>query len=291
MLSFKKIAIVGSTGMVGKELQTFLLNHPIKKFSSRTPLSKSSFEDLDLAFFCSSNKISKEWVPVALASNTFVIDLSSAYREDPQIPLVIPEINGHLLENNPRLVSSPNCTASILSLALFPLHKLFGIKKIILSSYQAISGAGRKSYEELLSQTAKKEGPLAFNLYLHPGDEEEKVVFETRKIFNLPALPISATCVRVPTLRAHSISVFAEFSSPVELGDAKKVLQHQPGIALEQVTPQEASGKEEVFVGRIRKESSHALHLWIVGDQLLKGAALNAFQIAKNLQPLYHMET
>lgn len=274
MFGTKKIAVVGPTGMVGKELQTLLKNTPIKKISRD---SDFNFEECDLIFFCTGSEVSKKFIPEALKTDACVIDLSSAYREDPQVPLVIPEINGHLLKEKPQLISSPNCTASILLMALFPLHRLYGLQRIILSSYQAVSGAGRKATEALLA----REHPL--DLHLHPGNEEKKIALETRKILELPDLIVSATCVRVPVLRAHSISVFAEFANPVELEEANRALQNQKGVILANKTPHEASHQKEIFVGRIRKENTHSLHLWIVGDQLLKGAALNALQIATTL--------
>lgn len=297
MFNFKKTAVVGSTGMVGSELQNLLDEKAIKCFASTQKegaetLCETSFEDLDFAFFCAGSAVSKKWIPVALNSGTRVVDLSSAYRTDPAIPLIIPEINGHLLEQKPQLVSSPNCTTSIMLMALNPLHKLFGVKQLTLSTYQAFSGAGRRDTEALLAQTGDylntgKPGPFAFNLFLHPGDEEEKMVFETRKILNLPQLPISATCVRVPTLRAHSISLYAEFLNPVDLELAERALQQTEGVIYAPATPQQASYQHNIFVHRVRKESSHALNLFIIGDQLLKGAALNAFQIAKKLSIFY----
>ena len=279
MLNTKNIAVVGSTGMVGKELLTLLNNHPVINFARGFEFN---FENIDLVFFCAGSEVSKKWIPKALNSNARVIDLSSAYREDPNVPLVIPEINGHLLEKNPPLISSPNCTTSIMLMALFPLHKLFGLRRIILSSYQAVSGAGRKALETLLAQ----EDP--FDLHLHPGDEEEKVTFEVRKILELLELAVSATCVRVPVLRAHSISLFAEFASPVSEEEARNALQKQNGVVLANKTPYAASNQHDIFVGRVRKENSNSLHLWIVGDQLLKGAALNAFQIAQKITTTYN---
>ncbi len=279
MLNTKNIAVVGSTGMVGKELLTLLKNRSVKTFSRESNLD---FENSDLIFFCTGSAVSKKLIPIALSSGAQVIDLSSAYREDPNVPLVIPEINGHLLEKEPQLVSSPNCTASIMLMALFPLHKLFGLRRIILSSYQAVSGAGRKATEALLS----RECPL--DLHLHPGDEEKKVTFEVRKILELPKLAVSATCVRVPVLRAHSISLFAEFASPIDEEAARRALQNQNGVTLANKTPAAASNQHDIFVGRVRKENSNSLHLWVVGDQLLKGAALNAFQIAQNLSTTYN---
>ena len=279
MLNTKNIAVVGSTGMVGKELLTLLNKTPVINFSRG---SEFNFENIDLVFFCAGSDVSKEWIPTALNSSARVIDLSSAYREDPDVPLVIPEINGHLLKKDPQLISSPNCTASIMLMALSPLHKLFGLQRIILSSYQAVSGAGRRALEALLA----REDP--FDLHLHPGDEEKKVTFEVRKILELPELAISATCVRVPVERAHSISLFAEFASPVDEEEAIRALQKQKGVVFANKTPYAASNQHDIFVGRVRKENSNSLHLWVVGDQLLKGAALNAFQIAQNLPTTYN---
>ncbi len=276
---FMHIAIIGATGLVGREILTLLTK---RKFpSSKTSLfAKSSHQNIDtadwasidLAFFAAGSAVSKSYIPKALGAGCRVIDSSSAFRQT--APLIIPEINGPLIENAP-LVSSPNCTTSIMLMALFPLHQHTPINRIIVSTYQAASGGGYPLMQKL------QNDPLNYPLHLHTGGEEEKMRFETRKILNLPNLPISCRCVRVPVMRAHCLSVHVEFDKPIP--NAETLLQNAPGIKLISApTPHDASTREDILCDiRQDLDNPHAYELWIVGDQLLKGAALNAVQIAE----------
>lgn len=321
------VAIIGATGVVGREIAHLLLTRsfPLRTLScyasSRSagktvesipvkPLQDDSFQKVDLIFFCAGASVSRKYIPLALKSGARVIDCSSAFRADPDVPLVIPEINPHAITEHHRLIASPNCAATILLLPLFPLHRLYRAKRIIVSTYQAASGGGASLMNELKKETLsflKEEpyqhqlpSPYAFNLFLHTSDlhedgyveEEKKILFEVRKILEDPLIRLSATCVRVPVLRAHAVSANVEFHRPANLEEAHSALHAMPGLRLFEdraknrfPTPRDATGIDEVLCGRVRFDSSHptALEFWAVGDQLLKGAALNAFQIAKLL--------
>jgi aspartate-semialdehyde dehydrogenase len=317
---------VGATGAVGAEILRLLeeRNFPLKNlrcFASHKSLGKSvlfkgeeiplgvlkkgCFSSSQLAFFCAGSTISKEWL--AEAKDCFVIDSSSAFRSDPSVPLIIPEINAHALKNH-KVVASPNCAATILLMPLFTLHRLFQVKRVIVSTYQAASGAGAWLLRELKSETlAHLENrpyahqlpfPYAFNLYPHNSklqengyvEEEIKMLQETRKILEDDTIQLSATCVRVPVLRAHSVSANVEFRKPFSLEKVYEALEDVPGLKLFEdrlqnrfATPFDATGKEDVYCGRFRIDPSqpNTLEFWAVGDQLLKGAALNAVQIAE----------
>lgn len=316
------IAITGATGVVGRELSRLLetRNFPINNlflFASKKSEGKTLFfnnqqivippfsaiykKKIDILFNCVSSSLTKKFLPKITNANK-IIDLSSAYRD--KAPLIVPEINSELLNSSIKLISSPNCVASLLVMALYPLTKLKPLKRVIVSSYQAASGGGQKLLDDLLTQTQNyyqnqnEDLPYAFNLYLHPSpsngnfysDEEQKVIEETRKILNIKDLPLSVTCVRVPTLRAHSLSVNIEFIDSVDTNKIKDALKNFSGITVKDSAPyisaQEASFKHSVYISRIRKDlsSPSAIELWICGDQLLKGAALNAVQIAEHLQ-------
>ncbi len=311
----KKIALFGATGVVGKELLALLLEKkvPVENlflFASRKKnlsLQGSSFfidsipsslPKVDIAFLCAGSSISEKlWN--AFEKTTYVIDLSSKFRMDPHTPLIIPEINLEEIQNHKK-ITSPNCVATLLCLALFPLHQKYTLKKVILSTYQAASGGGSLLMEKLLVQTKaflqKKplKDPYAFNVYPHESpmqengyaEEEIKIQEETKKILKLPSLCISATSIRVPVFRSHSISVHAEFEKKPLLQEVRNLLQKAPGISFLQdnfPTPFYTDQKREVFCGRIRSPSPYSLEMWIVGDQLLKGAALNAVQIGETL--------
>lgn len=301
----KTVAVVGSTGAVGKEIVRLLkARHfpyqTLLEFNRQAPIT---LEGVDLAFFAAGSQVSKDWIPTAKCT---CIDLSSAYRDTH--PLIIPEINRHAIYG--KLLTSPNCATTILLMSLFPLHRLFGVKRIVVSTYQAASGAGRKLMDELKEETkAHLEErpykhllpfPYAFNLFPHNSpldengyvDEELKILRETRKILEDDTIQISATCVRVPVLRAHSIAVNVEFKSPFSLDQVYEALRGVMGLKLFEdraknrfATPLDASGKEDVFCGRFRIDPSqpNTLEFWAVGDQLLKGAALNAVQIAEQI--------
>jgi len=317
------ISVVGASGIVGLELLKLLESKkfPISRlsiygsdqsfkkevtFSSQKirvrKLSEATFTDDDLVFFCTPSEISKKYVPVALKSAKNVIDLSSAYREDKNACLCIPGINQNLIKRN-RLFASPNCVASILSLVLFPLHKLFKLKTIIASTYQAVSGGGYNLLNTLIQDTkaeltGQKKQSSAFNVYLHNSNtfddgynaEEKKIISELKQILDLPDLAISVTAARVPSLRCHSISCHIITENKVDIKKAESVIKSTPGVKTIEgptfATCNDAANQESIFCSRIRKVpfNDNALELWVVGDQLLKGAALNAYQIANFLQ-------
>ena len=271
-----------------------------------------SFKGLDMAIFSSGSDISIKYAEDARKQGCVVIDNSSAFRMDPQVPLVIPEINLSDLEDHKGIIANPNCSTAVTLMGLYPLHKRFGIKRLITSTYQAVSGAGAAGLTTLLneldeSQTSEPNPqdspfpyPIAYNLIPHIDDfrddgytkEELKMRNESRKILGLPKLPVSCTCVRVPVKRAHSISVNAEFQSSVNVPDARKAIESFAGAELWDIPnsgrypmPLGYAEKEDCGVGRLRIDHAlpNGLAFWVVGDQLWKGAALNAIQIAESL--------
>jgi aspartate-semialdehyde dehydrogenase len=314
----KTVAVIGATGAVGQEVVRLLIARrfpfaQLHLFASPRSVGKEvlgypveplkSLADVDLAFFCAGSAISKEWIPKA---SCLCVDSSSAFRA--QVPLVIPEINAHAIQG--RVIASPNCAATVLLMPLFTLHRLFGVKRIVTSTYQAASGAGAHLLHELQEETrAHLEKrpyahtlpfPYAFNLFPHNSplhadgyvEEERKMRTETRKILEDETIQVSATCVRVPILRAHSVAANVEFKRPFTLEAIYRALGNVPGLRLFEdreknrfPTPFDVTGKEEVFCGRFRIDPSqpNTLEFWAVGDQLLKGAALNAVQIAELL--------
>lgn len=329
----KAVGIVGATGAVGAELIQVLadLKFPVGSlhlFASErsagktvtTPFGEKTIETfsveaagkMDVVLLAVSGEFAKQYAP-ALAERTLVIDNSSAFRLDKDVPLVIPEINGDAvktLRRNHQLVANPNCTTAIAAMALWPLHKAFGLKKVIVSSYQATSGAGIEGMNELLEETRRSlDGeaaqakvfahPMAFNVIPHIDSfqdngytrEEMKVTWETQKIFGAPDIKISCTAVRVPTLRVHSEAITIETERPVTPEAARAVLAGAPGVDLVDdpanklyPMPLTATRKHNIEVGRIRQSlifEGHGLDLFVAGDQILKGAALNAVQIAQ----------
>lgn len=242
-----------------------------------------------------------------------VIDNSSAFRLDPDVPLVVPEVNSDALRGHRGLIANPNCTAIILAVALWPLHRARRLRRVVVSTYQAVSGAGARALAELESQTRDVLAgrpprptvfpvPCAFNVFSHDSPvgpdgcngEETKVIQETRKMFAAPALPIAVTCIRVPVRRAHTESVAAEFAEPLDVADARQLLTAAPGVRVVDdpaagrfPTPLDATGQDDVLVGRLRQDMSipdrRGVQLLCCGDQLRKGAALNAVQIAQLL--------
>jgi len=318
----KIVAVIGATGAVGQEIVRLLIERqfPFEKlrcFASPKSVGQKihsipvealeNLEGIDIAFFCAGSAISKQWIPNA---KCLCIDSSSAFRMEASVPLVIPEINAHALKNHQGLIASPNCAATILLMPLFALHRLFGVKRIVTSTYQAASGAGAHLLRELQAETSAflenrpyqhtLPYPYAFNLYPHNSalhesgyvEEEVKMLYETRKILEDDQIQLSATCVRVPVLRAHSVSANVEFKRPFTLDAIYCALNDVPGLKIFEerernrfATPIDATGKNEVFCGRFRIDPSqpNTLEFWAVGDQLLKGAALNAVQIAESL--------
>lgn len=317
-----QVAIIGAKGVVGQEIVSLLHTKKLP-FTELTlfgreesilsyrenifPIVRLLTENIasyDLAFFCAGAHVSEKFIPEFRKKTHLVIDLSSHFRIEPEVPLIVPEVNIEQAYNHSGLIASPNCIAIIASLALHPLHQQYKLKRAIITTYQAASGAGYKAVEALLQETqhylTKQTSnpsffavPYAFNLFLHnsPIDafgysaEERKVQKELQKILSIPNCPISPTCVRVPTLRAHSVSINAEFTHDILLADVIDIIKNSPGVQYcPNATPQMASKQEDIFCGRLRRDSSiNGLDMWIIGDQLLKGAALNAYQIAEHV--------
>ncbi len=327
------VAVVGATGMVGRTFISILQerNFPIDELkllaSKRSigqklkfrdqeiaveELTSNSFNGVDIALFSAGAGISCKFAPIAADSGTTVIDNSSAFRMDENIPLIVPEVNPHALKPDHKIIANPNCSTIQMVVAAKPLHDKAKIKRLVISTYQSVSGKGKDAVDEMMRQTkaflnsekiTPKEFPhqIAFNMlpqidvFDENGDtkEEIKMINETRKIMCEPDLAITATCVRVPVSSSHCVSLNAEFENPITPENARAVLSDFPGIIVmdnpaENVypTPAFGGGKDEVFVGRIRKDLSvkNGLNLWIVSDNLRKGAALNTIQIAELLK-------
>lgn len=327
-----RIGIVGATGAVGRELLAVLADRghtpgELRLFASERSvgrklefsgrsydlqvLTDKCFTNLDWAFFSAGAAVSRRWARQAVAAGALVIDNSSAFRLEPDVPLVVPEVNAHSVAEHHGLIANPNCVAALLTVAIWPLHQLSPLLRLIVSTYQSVSGAGRRAMVELEQQTAdhlagrpvRPEAlphPIAFNLFSHASEvdqtgynaEERKVIAETRKVLALPELPISITCIRVPVLRAHSLSITATFDRPISEDQARDAIRRAPGLRLVDdrpgnrfPMPSECSGRDEVLVGRIRRDlgqpDGRGLQLFVCGDQLRKGAALNAVQIAE----------
>jgi aspartate-semialdehyde dehydrogenase len=333
--SHPSVAVVGATGAVGTELIACLeqRNFPLRQLrlfaSDRSAgralsyrgdslpvqaLTEQALADTEIALFCAGSTISQRYVPAAVQRGSVVIDNSSAFRMDRAVPLVVPEVNAEVIGAHRGIIANPNCVAIISVVPLWPLHRVFGIRRVIASTYQAASGAGAAAMEELRQSTrAALAGetlrprvlrhPYAFNLYSHDtavdpatgaNEEETKVARELRKIMSAPDLRVSVTCIRVPVLRAHAVALTVEFERPITLAAARELLALAPGVrVVDDIAanhfpmPIEATGQGDVLVGRIRHDSSdpsgHSLALFVAGDQLLKGAALNAVQIAERL--------
>jgi len=333
------IAVVGATGAAGSELLRVLerRNFPVASLraigSERSAgksvrfrgesiavekLAEPSFNKIDIAFFSAGGDVSRNYVPIACQSDAIAIDKSSAFRMESHVPLVIPEINADDVHRHRGVIANPNCTTTVMLMALYPLHRVFGVRRVFAASYQAVSGSGMQGVEALtreVRQTRETESgyepgsttpatvfphPIAFNLLPHIDSflengytkEEAKMQDEARKIMHLPKLPVSATCVRVPVYRAHSVAVNAEFERPVSAEQAREVLSKAPGLELvdeprsnRYPMPLNVAGKDNCQVGRVRLDCAfeNGLSFWVSGDQLLKGAALNAVQIAELL--------
>lgn len=327
-----RVAILGATGAVGTELMELLAerNFPLsdlKLLASPRSAGKTmkfkgedllvgevgdrSFANVDIVLASAGGSTSKALAPQAVKAGAVVIDNSSAFRMDKQVPLVIPEVNPDAASHHQGIIANPNCTTILMAVAIYPLHKVRQIQRIVAATYQSASGAGARAMEEVKNQSQEilqgKEPtsevfpyPIAFNLFPHNSpmtangycEEEMKMVNETRKIFNAPQLRITATCVRVPVLRAHSEAINLEFDEPLSVKEAKEILSQSKGVRIVEdwqanyfPMPIDATGKDDVLVGRIRQDISHpnGLELWLCGDQIRKGAALNAVQIAELL--------
>ncbi len=326
------VAIMGATGAVGREIMEVLFDRkfPVKEltlFASHrsagktleTPFGNITIENsdnadytnIDIAFFAISGSWSKANAQKATDAGCYVIDNSSAFRYDDNVPLIIPEINSDAIGNS-LLIANPNCTTAIAAIPLYQIHKEYGLKKVFISTYQATSGAGAAGMKELEEETrnfldGKEVGhsvftyPIAFNTIPHIDSfqdndytrEEMKVVWETRKIFNCPDIPISCTCVRIPTMRVHGESIVIETEKVIKPADVKTLLQSTTGVDMKDdienniyPMPLSATKKYNVEVGRIRQNlilGAHGLEFFVCGDQILKGAALNAVQIAETL--------
>lgn len=327
-----KVGIVGATGAVGQELISLLesRNFPISELklfaSSRSAgkrieatgqtltveeATKSCFDGLDYAIFSASGSLSKELCPAAAAAGVVAIDNSSAFRMDPNVPLVVPEINPAAAKAHKGIIANPNCTTAITLMAANPLHRAFGLKRMITSTYQAVSGSGVAAMAELeaqMGQLSRGESvtiaaypyQIALNALPHVDaflengytKEEMKMLNESRKILDLPDLVASCTCVRIPVMRSHSVAVNAEFERPVSVEAAREAIEAAPGIDLvddpenlRYPMPLDFASRANCGVGRIRKDLGYqnGLAFWVAGDQLWKGAALNAIQIAELL--------
>lgn len=327
-----KVAIMGATGAVGTELLGILAERkfPVDELrllaSARSAgktltyqgesiriheLTHDSFQGIDLVLASAGGKISKEFAPSAVKAGAVVVDNTSYYRMHEDVPLVVPEINPEDIRKHKGIIANPNCSTIIMALPLFPLHKKFGVKRVVAATYQAASGAGAVAMDELIRETAAHiEGepfersviphPYAFNLFPHNSpmtesgycEEEIKMVKETRKIFHDDGIRVTATCVRVPVLRAHSEALNVEFSREVSSEEIYETLRGAEGVEIFEdrsqnrwPMPLDVSGKDPVLVGRVRRDQSqpNTLDLWVVGDQIRKGAALNAVQIAEKL--------
>ncbi len=330
----RHIAIAGVTGAVGQE---FLRIIEQRKFpfaslkmlaSSRSAgkkiefmgkiytveeLTADSFEGIDIALFSAGGGRSKEFAPAAVKAGAVVIDNSSAFRMDPTVPLVVPEVNADAIAQHKGIIANPNCSTIIANVPVWPLHKANSVKRMVVSTYQAASGAGQAAMDEMIQQAKEVLAgesvtcntlryQLAFNLYCHDSpigdngynEEEMKMVKETQKIFDCPSVAITCTCVRVPVMRTHCESINLEFTDPITPEQVADLLDTAPGVSILDdrennrfPMPIDASGKDDCFVGRIRQDESipdnRGINLWVAGDQIRKGAALNAIQIAEKL--------
>ncbi len=326
------VAILGATGAVGRTMLKVLeeRNFPIEELkllaSERSAgteiefrgnkyvvetVTPESFEGIDIALFSAGSSRSKIWAPIAAEKGAVVIDNSSAFRMEPDVPLVVPEVNPDDVHLHKGIIANPNCSTIQMVVALYPIHKKKRIKRIIVSTYQAVSGAGAKAIEDLEKETKSKfEGKhyypealpasIAFNVipridvFMENGytKEEMKMLNETRKIMHAPDIKVSATCVRVPVFVGHSESVTIETEEPITPEEAREILKEAPGVIVEDdpennvyPMPIDVEGKDDVFVGRIRKDLAfeNGLSMWVVADNLRKGAATNAVQIAEVL--------
>jgi aspartate-semialdehyde dehydrogenase len=326
------IAVVGATGAVGAEFFQVMerRNFPVasvralasgksagKKLNFRDKLitveelGEKSFDGIDIAFFSAGGNISREFVPIAKKAGAVAIDNSSVFRMERDVPLVIPEINPDDVKQHRGVIANPNCTTAVALMAIYPLHRAFGVKRVFASSYQAVSGSGQRAITELKEQVAAATEDrqstaqvyphaIAFNVlphvdvFLESGYTKEEMKFQNEgaKIMHVPDFRASITCVRVPVYRAHSVAVSAEFEKKVSVEQAREVLAKAPGLELvdephknRYPMPLNVAGKDNCEVGRVRLDCAleNGLAFWVSGDQLLKGAALNAVQIAELL--------
>jgi aspartate-semialdehyde dehydrogenase len=328
------VAIMGATGAVGQELMNLLAerNFPLKSLkllaSERSVgktftfrgetltvelLEESAFAGIDIVLASASGSLSKKFNPAAVAAGAVVVDNTSAFRMDPNTPLVVPEVNPEDIATHQGIIANPNCSTIIMNVPVWPLHKVNPIKRIVVSTYQAASGAGIAAMDELKvgAQAMLNNEPFtpvalphpaAFNVFSHNSavgengynEEEMKMVNETRKIFHCPEILVAATCVRVPVMRAHSESINLQFTNPITEGEVREILAGAPGLKIVDdreasyfPMPLDASDQDDILVGRIRKDISQpdgcGIEIFVSGDQIRKGAATNAIQIAELL--------
>jgi aspartate-semialdehyde dehydrogenase len=329
------VAVVGATGAVGSEVLRTLEERvfpvgDLRLFASERSagelvewgsgtvrvekIDADGFEGVDVAFFCAGGGVSAEFAPRAADAGAIVIDKSSYFRMDPEVPLVVPEVNaGDLSERHRGIIASPNCTTIPIVVALKPIADAVGLARIVASSYQAVSGGGKRGVDALSRETinllnmrdaGNDDAPsvfprrIAFNCipqvdsFLEDGStkEEQKVIAETRRVLHLESLPIAVTCVRVPTFYGHSVALTVELEQPLDAADARQMLREAPGVILCELgdeipypTAADVGGTDAVYVGRVRNDPSHphGLQLWVAADNVRKGAALNAVQIAE----------
>ena len=321
-----RVAVVGATGVVGTTMLELLRERrfptgEIVPFATERSAGRqldggltvralndaADLTGFDLALFSAGGGTSREWAPRFVEAGATVVDNSSAWRRDPEIPLVVSEVNPHALERHRGLIANPNCSTMQLVVALAPIHRRAGIERLVVATYQSVSGTGKQAIDELDAQArASLNGdespapqvypePIAFNVIGAAGnfadgddhtDEERKMMFETRKILEDESIGVAVTCVRVPVRVCHSLAVNLQTREPLSAEEARELLASAPGVIVEDVpTPLRAAGRDEVFVGRVRRDASHprALGMWIVSDNLRKGAATNAVQIAEAL--------
>jgi len=329
-----RAAIMGATGAVGQEFLKILEERgfPLRSLkllaSARSvgktfafrgeklaveELTERSFAGIELVLASAGGSVSRQFAPLAVAAGAIVVDNTSAFRMDPAVPLVVPEVNPRDIASHKGIIANPNCSTIIMNVPVWPLHKAFGVRRVVVSTYQAVSGAGAWGIWELDEQlkahaagkpVVKQKFPhqIALNLFSHNSkiapngynEEENKMVNETRKIFHCPEILVAATCVRVPVMRAHSEAINLEFRRPVSEAEAREVLAAAEGVRIVDdreanhfPMPLEASGRDEVLVGRIRQDASQpdgrGIEMFVSGDQIRKGAATNAVQIAERL--------
>lgn len=330
----RNLAIAGVTGAVGQEFLNILAGRKfpftsIKMLASSRSAGKKipflgkeytveeltadSFKDIDIALFSAGGARSKEFAPAAVKAGAVVVDNSSAFRMAPDVPLVIPEINADAIQQHKGIIANPNCSTIIANVPLYPLHKANPIRRLVISTYQAASGAGQSAMLEMVEQAKEVlagkpvtcrtlKYQLAFNVYCHDSkigpngynEEEMKMVHETHKIFSCPDIAITCTCVRVPVMRTHCESINIEFENAISPDEVRNLLGAAPGVSIIDdcernrfPMPVDATGRDDVYVGRIRQDESvsgnRGINLWVAGDQIRKGAALNAIQIAELL--------
>jgi len=321
-----KIAVVGATGLVGTvmlkvlEERNFPVSELIPVASEKSAGNKLTFKGKeytihtleqgvmakpDIALFSAGSGVSIEWAPKFAAAGTFVIDNSSAWRMDPTKPLIVPEINADILSQNDKVIANPNCSTIQMVLALNPLHKAYTLKRIVVSTYQSVTGTGVKAVNQMNNERAGIKGEMAYaypidrnvipqiDVFLDNGytKEEMKMVNETKKIMRDDSIAVTATCVRIPTMGGHSESINASFERPFEIEQIRNIMENTSGIILKDDPSKaqypmpliDSEGKNEVFVGRIRRDDTmpNTINMWVVADNLRKGAATNAVQIAE----------